>query len=94
MTMVAEIEMGLSLSYRHHLKSALYSLPQLLFKVICSEPFLLEVLNHNLLRNLIFSHLFINSRLVNTLLDVTNKFKKLINVKNSRGPSTDPWITL
>ena len=45
-----------------------------------------------------FSDLFINSRLVSsakwcTLLDVTDKFKSLINIINSRSPSTDPCRT-
>ena len=48
-----------------------------------------------------FSDLFINSRMVSsakwcTSLEVTYRFKSLINIINSRGPSTDacgtPWV--
>ena len=46
--------------------------------------------------SIFFTDLFINSRLVSsakwwTLLDVTDRFKSLINVINSRGRSADPW---
>ena len=43
-----------------------------------------------------FSDLFINSRLVSsakwcTLLDITDRYKSLINMINRRRSSTDPW---
>ena len=44
-----------------------------------------------------FSDLFINSRLVSSAkwftFEVTDRFKSLINIINSRGPSTDPCRT-
>ena len=58
----------------------------------------LEELNHDLLRNLFSLVIYLlivgwSSAKWCTLLEVTDRFKSLINTINSRGPSADPCRT-